>query len=71
MIAGTPLTFAMADDHTDTIWNCAEFRCAASDSIGSDNENKHRREADGPSHGIAAHKEISEEQVDVTKPSCC
>jgi hypothetical protein len=65
IIAGTPLTFAMADDHTVTIWNCAEFRCGASDSIGSDNENNRSREADGPSHGIAAHKEISDEQVDV------
>jgi iron complex outermembrane recepter protein len=65
IIAGTSLAFAMADEHTVTIWSCAEFRCAAGDSIGSDNQKRHDREAGGPSQGIAAQREISDEQVDV------
>jgi len=65
IIAGTPLTFAMPDEHTVSIWSCAEFRCASSDSIGSDNQNRRDRDADAPSHAIAAPQEISQEQVDV------
>jgi len=65
IIAGTSLTFAMADEHTVTIWSCAEFRCAASDSIGSDKQNPRNQEADGPSHSLVAKKQTSVEQVDV------
>jgi hypothetical protein len=45
LVAGTPLAYAMADEHTFPIWNCAEFRCAAIDSVDSDAQDKGDREA--------------------------
>jgi iron complex outermembrane receptor protein len=65
IIAGTSLTFAMADAHTVTIWSCAEFRCGASGFSDSDNQNRRGRKAVARPKPSPVEKEIVEEQVDV------
>jgi len=63
IIAGTPLTFAIPNERTITIWSCAEFSCVTSDYIGLNGQ--HKAEGVSSSHRLATPKETPEEQVDV------
>jgi hypothetical protein len=60
LVAGKPLAYAMADERTFTIYSCAEFRCAATDSIDSGAQSKGDHEAEGPSQRPVAQKPISD-----------
>ena len=63
IIAGTPLTFAIPNERTITIWSCAEFSCVTSDYIGLNGQ--HKAEAGNSSHRHVTPKETPEGQVEV------